>query len=106
MSGSKLPRQIGIRYFRMHIILPTGGGAIAEPLRHRLDGCCHLLCRGLSGYLRGLLSQRLSHQNRARPSAKILRGEVSARHGLPIVIHIARIYRLAVAVLIEILKTA
>ena len=79
---------VGIQHFRMHVAFAADGRRIAELARHLFDGGAEVALR-LRGAVEAFkLIERHRRQDRARPGAEILRGDILAGDFLEIVVHV------------------
>ena len=77
---------------------------VAKPRCHLLDGAGHIFLGADTGIGCFELHQRLCGQHRARPGAKIFRGDCRAGDLLELIVHIRGGYSLGLAITIDILK--
>src|SRR5262245_12178526 len=87
----------------MYVTPATDGDGIAETSGRRIDGRCNPPLRRLRDTC-VFTRERLSHEDRPAPGAKILRRKVLAGGVPQILIYIARANALSLAGLIDVLK--
>ena len=88
----------------MHVRLAGDARRVAELFGHALDGPHDVLLSLRLGVERLELLQRHRRQNRARPGAKVLGGDVLAGDALQILVDVPRLHVHALAILVKVLE--
>src|ERR1044072_366482 len=89
---------------RVYVARAADGRRVAEVLGHALDGRDQVLLRLTYILTTPYLGQLDGCQQRPAPRPKVLRGELLAGCGLDVVVHVARIDRTNLAVLVNVLE--